>query len=151
MTTGEIIRSRLEDSTTTEGVERTNEIALAGGSGIEFVTVLPPAIRWIAQLPFSIFAPFPWQWLSFSQAIYYLTALEMIIWYILYYFIWKNRKFILKSNTGKIILLSSFSIFIAVSFSLPNIGSIYRYRLAALTLLLPLVFYKPASKEERKE
>jgi hypothetical protein len=151
MTTGDMIQSRLQDSTTTEGVERTNEIALSGGSGIGFLTMLPPAIRWIAQLPFSIFAPFPWQWLSFSQAIYYLTALEMIIWYILYYFIWKNRKFILKSNTAKIILLYSFSIFIAVSFSLPNIGSIYRYRLAALTLLLPLVFNKPASKEERKE
>ena len=150
-TAGEMIQVRFEDSTTTEGVERNNEIALAGGSGIGFVTMLPPAIRWIAQLPFSIFAPFPWQWLSVSQAIYLLSGLEMIVWYILYYFLWKNRKFILKSNSGKIILLYSFSIFIAVSFSLPNIGSIYRYRLAALTLLLPLVFYKPSSEKERKD
>lgn len=145
--TGGTIQSRLQDSTTTQGVERNNEIALSGGSGIAIVTKLPPAIRWMAQLPFSIFAPFPWQWLSVSQAIYLLSGLEMIFWYILYYSIWKNRKFILKSNSGKIILLYSFSIFIAVSFSLPNIGSIYRYRLAALTLLLPLVFYKPASKK----
>ena len=147
---GEKLGDRLEGSTSEEGVERINEIALDGGSGIGVITMFPAEIRWLVQLPFSIFAPFPWQWLSFSQAIYYLTVLEMIVWYIIYYFIWKNRIFTLKSNTGKIILLFAFSIFIAVSFSLPNIGSIYRYRLAALTVLLPLVFYKSPSKKEQE-
>ena len=140
---GNIIMESFDRSTSAEGVETINEIALEGNSGIPFVTKFPAEIRWLVQLPFSIFAPFPWQWLSVSQGIYMLTGLEMLVCYFLYYLIWRNRAAILKNQTGKIILLFVFFIFVAVSFSLPNIGSIYRYRFAALTVLLPLVFYKP--------
>ncbi|MDI3312306.1 MAG: hypothetical protein QJR05_12890, partial [Thermoanaerobacterium sp.] len=146
---GDIVVEALDNSTSEKGVERINQIALEGGSGIKLVTMFPPEIRWIVQLPFTVFAPFPWQWLSFGQGIYLFSGLEMIVWYILYYFIWKNRIIILKGNAGKVILLYAFSIFIAVSFSLPNIGSIYRYRLAALAVLLPLVFHKFTEKKER--
>lgn len=149
---GNIIIESFDRSTSTEGVETINEIALDGNSGIPFVTKFPSEIRWLVQLPFSIFAPFPWQWLSVSQGIYMLSGLEMIACYLLYYFIWRNRADILKNQTGKIILLFALFIFVAVSFSLPNIGSIYRYRFAALTVLLPLVFYKPfiSKKMERR-
>lgn len=147
---GNIIVDSFDRSTSAEGVQNINEIALDGGSGIPIVTQFPSEIRWLVQLPFSLFAPFPWQWLSVSQGIYMLSGLEMIACYFMYYLIWKNRNFILKEKTGKIILLFAFFIFIAVSFSLPNIGSIYRYRLAALTILLPLVFYRPLSAKKRE-
>jgi hypothetical protein len=148
---GENLLQTVGNSTSQAEVDRINQIALEGGSGIRFVTLFPPEIRWIVQLPFSIFAPFPWQWLSVGHGLYRLSGLEMIVWYVLYYFIWKNHKIIISKNTGRVIMLYAFSIFIAVSFSLPNLGSIYRYRLAALTLLLPLVFYKTFNKKERKE
>ena len=149
---GTIIMESFDKSTSAEGVQTISEIALDGNSGIPLVTMFPSEIRWLVQLPFSIFAPFPWQWLSVSQGIYMLSGLEMIACYIMYYLIWKNRADIFKNQTGVIILLYAFFIFIAVSFSLPNIGSIYRYRFAALTVLLPLVFYKPfcAQKKERR-
>lgn len=149
-TAGDIITEEIDDSTTEEGVNRLNEIALDGGSGIEVVTRFPSEIRWLVQLPFSIFAPFPWQWLSVSEGIYLISGLEMIVWYIIYYSIWKNRKIVLKGHSGKILLLYAFSIFIAVSFSLPNIGSIYRYRFAALILLLPLTLFRPSEKRDEK-
>lgn len=147
---GENAFDALTNSTSQEETERINEIALDGGSGIALVTMFPPEIRWLVQLPFSIFAPFPWQWLSVGQGLYRVSGLEMIVWYILYYFIWKNRQIIIAQNAGKVIMIYAFSVFIAVSFSLPNIGSIYRYRLAALALLLPLVFYKFAKKKDGK-
>lgn len=147
---GEVIRERLEDSTTTEGGERTNEIALEGGSAIQFLTTVPTEVKWIAQLPYSILAPFPWQWFNFGQMIYFLSALEMIGWYIVYGYMWKNKTSLLRNKTGLILLIYAFSIFIAVSFSLPNLGSIYRYRLAALTLLLPLVYSGRKSREDEK-
>ncbi|TDL32514.1 hypothetical protein E2R51_07435 [Jeotgalibacillus sp. S-D1] len=146
---GDIVVETFGNSTSEEGVDRINEIALEGGSGIHIVTLFPAEIRWLIQLPFSIFAPFPWQWLSFSQGIYVLSALEMLCWYFLYYFIWKNRKEIFSSSTGKIIFFYASSIFLAVSFSLPNIGSIYRYRLAAMAILLPLIFYKKGDKKKK--
>ncbi|PPA70136.1 hypothetical protein [Jeotgalibacillus proteolyticus] len=141
-TAGDIVVQTLGSSTSESGVQRINEIALDGGSGIHLVTLFPAEVRWLVQLPFSIFAPFPWQWFSFSQAIYIMSAFEMLCWYVLYYYIWKNREDIFANHNGKMIFLYAFSIFIAVSFSLPNIGSIYRYRLAAMALLLPLIFFK---------
>jgi len=146
---GDIISDTFDDSTSEEGVERISEIALDGGSGIPIVTQFSPEIRWLVQLPFSIFAPFPWQWFSFSQGLYILSALEMICWYILYYTIWKNRKEILANQYGKMILMYAGSIFLAVSFSLPNIGSIYRYRLAAMAILLPLIFYRSTGVKKK--
>ncbi|WP_394603862.1 hypothetical protein [Fictibacillus sp. UD] len=148
---GEVIRDRLEDSTTTEGVEHTNDIALKGGSAIHFLTTVPAEVKWIAQLPFSILAPFPWQWFNFGQMIYFLTAFEMIGWYFIYVYMWKNKSWFLGNKTGLFLLIYAFSVFIAVSFSLPNLGSIYRYRLAALTLLLPLVYAKSAGRKSRKD
>lgn len=147
---GENAFDALTNSTSQEETERINEIALEGGSGIALVTMFPAEVRWLVQLPFSIFAPFPWQWLTVGQGLYRVSGLEMIVWYILYYFIWKNRQIIIAQNAGKVMMIYAFSVFIAVSFSLPNIGSIYRYRLAALALLLPLVFYKFAEKKDRK-
>ncbi|MGD7043442.1 hypothetical protein [Jeotgalibacillus proteolyticus] len=146
---GDIIVQTFGSSTSDEGVDRINEIALDGGSGIHIVTLFSPEIRWLVQLPFSVFAPFPWQWFSFSQAIYLMSAFEMLCWYVLYYYMWKNRKDIFKNHTGKMIFLYAFSIFIAVSFSLPNIGSIYRYRLAAMAMLLPLIFFTTRKKNKR--
>ncbi|KIL43745.1 hypothetical protein [Jeotgalibacillus campisalis] len=146
---GDIILQTFDTSTSNEGVERINEIALDGGSGIHIVTLFSPEIRWLVQLPFSIFAPFPWQWFSFSQAIYLMSAFEMLCWYVLYYYMWKNRKDIFDNHTGKMIFLYACSIFFAVSFSLPNIGSIYRYRLAAMAMLLPLIFFTTRKKNKR--
>ena len=148
---GDVIRDRLEDSTTTEGIERTNDIALEGGSAIQFLTAVPSEVKWIAQLPFTILAPFPWQWFNFGQIIYFLSALEMIGWYLIYSYMWKKRSALRQNKTGLILLVYAFSIFIAVSFSLPNLGSIYRYRLSALTLLLPLVYTKAGGQESRKD
>lgn len=147
-TAGDIISEALTDSTSAEEVERTDEIALEGGSGIPLVTMFPPEVRWIVQLPFSIFAPFPWQWFSVSEGLYILSGAEMIVWYVLYFSIWRSRRELLSGSDTKILLLYAFAIFLAVSFSLPNIGSIYRYRLAALAVLLPLVLRKPFRKKE---
>ncbi|MBP0724475.1 hypothetical protein J5Y03_04640 [Bacillus sp. RG28] len=146
---GNIIVNAFGHATSQEGVNQINEIALQGSGGIKLVTMFPPQIRWLVELPFSILAPFPGQLISAGQKIYLLSTFEMIFWYFLYFIIWKNRKLILIEKTGKLIFLYAFSIFIAVSFSLPNIGSIYRYRLAALTLLLPLITYKFIGKKER--
>ncbi|TFE04136.1 hypothetical protein [Jeotgalibacillus salarius] len=147
---GDIIAEHLDQSTSEEGVEHINEVALDGGSGIELVTHFPPWIRWAVQYPFSLFAPFPWQWFSFSQGLYLLSAVEMIFLYCIYYLIWKNRKEIIQSQSGKLIVWYSLSLYLAVSFSLPNIGSIYRYRLAAVALLLPLVFITKKQESRKK-
>lgn len=148
---GSIVAEELTESTTEEGVDHLNEVALAGGSGIEIVTRFPPEVRWIVQLPFSLFAPFPWQWHSVSQGIYLLSGLEMLVWYFIYYSIWKKRTGVFSNPNGKALFLFAFSIFLAVSFSLPNIGSIYRYRLAALVLLMPLAFFKVSSQKKPGE
>jgi len=146
---GNIIVDAFGNATSKEGVDRINEIALQGGSGIKLVTMFPPEIRWIVQFPFSILSPLPWQLVNIGMKVYYLSGLEMIFWYILYYLLWRNRRFALVENTSKTILLYAFSIFIAVSFSLPNIGSIYRYRLGAMAILIPLVSFIIAGKKER--
>lgn len=148
---GDIIKERLEDSTSTEGVERINDIALEGGSALKVVTMVPPEVKWLVQLPFTILAPFPWQWFHFGQMIYFLSALEMIGWYILYWYMWKNRTTLMHNKTGLILFIYALAVFIAVSFSLPNLGSIFRYRMAALTILLPLVFSKSAGSDSRKD
>jgi hypothetical protein len=146
---GNIIVDAFGNATSKEGVARINEIALQGGSGIKLVTMFPPEVRWIVQLPFSILSPLPWQLVNIGMKVYYLSGLEMIFWYILYYLLWRNRKFVLVEKTRKTILLYAFSIFIAVSFSLPNIGSIYRYRLGAMAILIPLVSLIITGKKER--
>lgn len=147
-TAGDIISEALTDSTSAEEVESTDEIALEGGSGIPLVTMFPPEVRWIVQFPFSVFAPFPWQWFSVSQGLYILSGAEMMVWYALYFSMWRRRRELLAGSDSKILLLYALAIFLAVSFSLPNIGSIYRYRLAALAVLLPLVLHKPFRKRE---
>ena len=67
-------RSLQEDSW--EGAQAT---ALSGGSGIALLSRVPARARWIAQLPYVLLAPFPWQWMTVGSGINRLVSLEMAL------------------------------------------------------------------------
>lgn len=128
--------SLVSEVRTEEYMGRAEETAFAGGSGIRVLEAVPIKYRWIAQLPFVIFAPFPWQWLTTGTGINRLVGLEMAVVYMML------ATVVAKKGTSKLtagsraLLLYAFAIALAVSFSLPNLGSIHRYRAAATVLLL---------------
>lgn len=131
--------AELVRSTSEEGVEQLGQIAASANTGIPLLIGLSPGVRWIVQFPFSVFAPFPWQWGVMGSGFGRLSALEMMALYVLYFQVWRYRREVWATPEGKVVLVMAFCVFLAVSFSLPNIGSIYRYRWPALALLLCVV------------
>jgi len=114
------------------------ELALAGGSGISALSGVPARYRWIAQLPFVILAPFPWKWLTTGRGINRLSGLETAMMYVCYYVIVAGRRRWAGDASSGALIAYAFAVYLAVSFSLPNLGSIYRYRIAGNVLLLPV-------------
>lgn len=121
---------------TEEAWERSQEIAFAGGSGIRVLALVPARFRWVAQFPFALLAPFPWQWLTIGTGTNQIAAVETAITYLMIFVIVVRGR-MSKSIPGVRALLSyALANVLAVSFSLPNLGSIHRYRAPAVVLLI---------------
>jgi len=112
--------------------------ALEGGSGISALAGVPAKYRWMAQLPFVILAPFPWQWITTSSGINRLSGLETAIMYVCYYVIVARRKHWVRNVSSTATVACALAVFAAVSLSVPNVGTMYRYRLAGNILILPV-------------
>lgn len=118
--------------------QRSQDIALAGGSGIPFLSRIPGKFRWIAQFPFVILAPFPWQWISIGSGVNRLAAIEMLAWYVIVALLLAKRRLWQGDPVAGALFAFAVSIALAVSFSLPNLGSIHRYRVAGMVMILPV-------------
>lgn len=118
--------------------QHSQDIAFRGGSGISILANIPARFRWIAQFPFVVFAPFPWQWLTIGTGINRLIAVEMMAMYVLMAIVFRRRRVLRGNPIAKSLLIYAVSIAVAVSFSLPNLGSIHRYRLSAVVMMLPV-------------
>lgn len=112
--------------------------ALTGASGIPALAGIPAKARWIAQFPFVVLAPFPWQWPTISSGINRLVALEMMIHYVLMSMLVLRRHVWRDDATANALISYAAAIALAVSFSLPNLGSIHRYRVSAAVMILPV-------------
>lgn len=137
-----------ERALSSAGADRAAEIALTGGSGIAFLANVPSSVRWLFQFPFSVFAPFPWQWLSMGSGLTRLVGLEMAAIYGVYYMVFRRFRYIWANPRARAVLLYAFAFFLAVSFALPNIGSMYRYRWPAIVLLLAVAYGSKVSNSE---
>jgi hypothetical protein len=115
--------------------ERAQDIAFSGGSGITVLASVPGTYRWVAQLPFVLFAPFPWEWLTIGSGASRLVGFEMAVTYLMMYLLARRFKKA-KSAGARSLLIFAFSLALATSFSLPNLGSIHRYRTPAVVLFL---------------
>ena len=127
-------RSLQEDSW--EGAQAT---ALSGGSGIALLSRVPARARWIAQLPYVLLAPFPWQWMTVGSGINRLVSLEMALWYLFIAGMLARKRVWMDNSVSKSLIIWALSIALAVSFSLPNLGSIHRYRVSATVVVIPLM------------
>ena len=58
--------------------------------------------------------------------------------YACYYAIIAGRKRWARDASSRALVACALAVYLAVSFSLPNLGSIYRYRIAGNILLLPV-------------
>lgn len=138
--------ARLQEEDAWQGAQA---IAFEGGSGILVLANIPARYRWVAQFPFVLFAPFPWQWLTVGTGIGRLVAVEMIAMYILMVMMLLRRRVLRKNAVAKSLLMYAMAIALAVSFSLPNLGSIHRYRLSAGIMMLPVAAHVLVSRRKQ--
>ncbi|HET9982415.1 MAG TPA: hypothetical protein VFQ38_02455 [Longimicrobiales bacterium] len=132
---GHRVLAALSAATSEGGIAFADATARSGGSGIALAVAVPPAFRWLVMLPYVVLAPFPWQWASTGAGFGRLSGLETAVWYAAYlYLAVRVLRGGRRAGSGAV-LLFAFALFVASSFTLPNLGSIYRYRLSALVLL----------------
>jgi len=96
---------------------------------LEVVTYMPRALQ------IGLFGPFPYKWFERLSAIRIVAVFEMVVWYValcgmflaLYYL-----------RSAGLFIAIAFSLFIigVLSFSSPNMGTLYRFRYAYLFVLL---------------